>query len=146
MAHYDIQCAGKEVVVVGRSDIVGKPLVSMLIQKDGPCGPNFCNATVTCCHSRSANLAEVTRRAEILIVAIGQPKAITADMIKPGAIVIDVGINRLGDELVGDVDYQAAMHVASAATPVPGGIGPLTVAMLIRNTLEAAKLQASKTA
>ncbi len=141
MAKYNIRCAGKEVVVVGRSDIVGKPLAMMLVQKDGPCGPEYCNATVTCCHSRSENLSQVTLRADILVVAIGRPQAITADMIKPGAVVIDVGINRLGDRLVGDVDFEAAAQVASAITPVPGGIGPLTVAMLMRNTLEAARVQ-----
>jgi methylenetetrahydrofolate dehydrogenase (NADP+) / methenyltetrahydrofolate cyclohydrolase len=146
MAKYNIRCAGKEVVVVGRSDIVGKPLAMMLVQKDGPCGPDYCNATVTCCHSRSENIKQITLRADILIVAIGRPQAITADMIKPGAVVIDVGINRVGDRLVGDVDYEAATQVASAVTPVPGGIGPLTVAMLMRNTLEAARVQHSAAA
>lgn len=135
-----IETAGKEVVVVGRSDIVGKPIASMLIQKEGPGGDRFANATVTCCHSRSRDLGEITRRADILIVAIGKPNAIDGSMIRPGAVVIDVGINRLGERLVGDVDFESASQVASAITPVPGGIGPLTIAMLLRNTLEAAKL------
>jgi methylenetetrahydrofolate dehydrogenase (NADP+)/methenyltetrahydrofolate cyclohydrolase len=132
-----IATAGKEVVVVGRSDIVGKPLVSMLLQKSGPCGDSNANATVTCVHSRTPNLSEVARRADILIVAIGKPSFITADMVKPGAVVIDVGINRLGDGIVGDVDYPGVQNIASAITPVPGGVGPLTIAMLLQNTLEA---------
>lgn len=137
-----IDTAGKEVVVVGRSDIVGKPLVMMLMQRTGPMGPSNANATVTCCHSHSKDLAAITRRADILIVAIGKAQAITADMIAPGAVVIDVGINRVGDRIVGDVDYEAALEVASAITPVPGGIGPLTIAMLLQNTLTSAKLRA----
>jgi methylenetetrahydrofolate dehydrogenase (NADP+)/methenyltetrahydrofolate cyclohydrolase len=123
---------GAEVVVVGRSDIVGKPLVSMCLQKQGPGGESNANATVTCCHSQTKNLGEVTRRADILIVAIGRARAVSGDMIKPGAVVIDVGINR-------DVDYPSASQVASAITPVPGGIGPLTIAMLLENTLAAAE-------
>jgi len=133
-----IETAGKEVVVVGRSDIVGKPLVSMFLQKSGPMGASNANATVTCCHSQSSDLANITRRADILIVAIGKPNFITAGMVRPGAVVIDVGINRLGDKIVGDVDFDAVSKVASAITPVPGGIGPLTIAMLLRNTLTAA--------
>lgn len=133
-----IDTAGKEVVVVGRSDIVGKPLVSMFLQKMGPMGPANANATVTCCHSHSKNLAEITRRADILVVAIGKPHFVTVDMVRPGAVVIDVGINRLGDKIVGDVDFEAVAQIASAITPVPGGIGPLTIAMLLRNTLAAA--------
>jgi len=133
-----IDTAGKEVVVVGRSDIVGKPLVSMFLQKMGPMGPANANATVTCCHSHSKNLADITRRADILVVAIGKPHFVTVDMVRPGAVVIDVGINRLGDKIVGDVDFEAVAQIASAITPVPGGIGPLTIAMLLRNTLAAA--------
>ena len=140
----EIETAGKEVVVVGRSDIVGKPLVSMFLQKTGPLGPTNANATVTCCHSQSTNLAEITRRADILVVAIGKANFITADMVRPGAVVIDVGINRLGDKIVGDVDYEAVSQVAGAITPVPGGIGPLTIAMLLQNTLAAAKLGQSQ--
>jgi methylenetetrahydrofolate dehydrogenase (NADP+) / methenyltetrahydrofolate cyclohydrolase len=136
-----IDVVGKHAVVVGRSDIVGKPMAMMLAQKEGPLGPKNANGTVTVVHSQSANMAELTRQADILIVAIGQPNAITANMVKPGAVVIDVGINRLGDGLVGDVDYQAALKVASAITPVPGGVGPLTIAMLLRNTLLAAEHQ-----
>ncbi len=134
----EIETAGKEVVVVGRSDIVGKPLVSMFLQKNGPMGPSNANSTVTCCHSQSVDLGKITRRAEILVVAIGRPKFITADMVSPGAVVIDVGINRLGDRIVGDVDFEPVAKIASAITPVPGGIGPLTIAMLLRNTLTAA--------
>lgn len=139
----EIETQGKEVVVVGRSDIVGKPLAMMLLQKDGPGGERFANATVTCCHSQTEDLGEVTRRADILIVAIGRPNAIHASMVRPGAVVIDVGINRLGDRLVGDVDFDSVSQVASAITPVPGGIGPLTIAMLLRNTLTAAQQQSS---
>ncbi len=135
--------AGKEVVIVGRSEIVGKPLAMLLMAKDSTCGPSAANATVTIAHSRTANLAEVTRRADVLVAAIGQPNFITADMIKPGAVVIDVGINRTADGLCGDVDYLPACAVASAITPVPGGVGPLTIAMLLLNTLTAAKLQAA---
>ncbi len=134
-----IETAGKSVVVVGRSDIVGKPLVSMLLQKEGPCGPSNANATVTCVHSRTPNLGEVTCKADILIVAIGKANFIKGNMVKPGAVVIDVGINRLDDGLVGDVDFADVEPVASAITPVPGGVGPLTIAMLLRNTLESAK-------
>ena len=135
----EIDTAGKEVVVVGRSDIVGKPLVSMFLQKMGPMGASNANATVTCCHSHSKDLAKIITRADILVVAIGKPNFVTADMVRPGAVVIDVGINRLGDKIVGDVDYDSVSKIASAITPVPGGIGPLTIAMLLRNTLSAAK-------
>jgi methylenetetrahydrofolate dehydrogenase (NADP+) / methenyltetrahydrofolate cyclohydrolase len=131
--------AGKEVVVVGRSDIVGKPLVSMCLQRSGPGGVDNANATVTCCHSRTPELASITRRADVLMVAVGKARAITADMVKPGAIVVDIGINREGDELVGDVDFGPVSLVAGAITPVPGGIGPLTIAMLLENTLRAAE-------
>ena len=139
-----IPTAGKQVVVIGRSDIVGKPLVTMLLQKEGPCGESNANATVTCVHSRTPNLADRTRQADILIVAIGKANFVTADMVKPGAVVIDVGINRLGDGIVGDVNYADVLPVASAVTPVPGGVGPLTIAMLLRNTLEAAKFLTAK--
>lgn len=132
-----IATEGKEVVVIGRSDIVGKPLVSMLLQKSGPCGESNANATVTCVHSRTPNLPEIAKRADILIVAIGKAHFVTADMVKPGAVVIDVGINRSDEGIVGDVDYAGVREIASAITPVPGGVGPLTIAMLLRNTLEA---------
>ena len=138
-----IEISGKHAVVVGRSEIVGKPLANMLLQRSSNLGPSAANATVTVCHSRTVNLAEITRQADILIAAIGQPKFIKADMIKPGAAVIDVGINRTDDGLVGDVDFEAAREVAGAITPVPGGVGPLTIAMLLWNTLTAAKMQVS---
>lgn len=118
---------GKHAVVVGRSDIVGKPIAHMLLEKD---------ATVTVCHSKTKNLAEITRMADILIVAIGKPKFITADMVKDGAIVIDVGINRMEDgKLCGDVDFDAVVDKVRAITPVPGGVGPMTVAELLMNTI-----------
>jgi len=129
-----IKIAGRHVVVVGRSDIVGKPLAIMLAQK-GPGG----DATVTICHSRSHDLGAITRLADILVVAIGRAKFITAEMVRPGAAVIDVGINRTPEGLVGDVDFAAVREVAGAITPVPGGVGPLTIAMLLRNTLVAAE-------
>lgn len=136
-----ISVAGKHCVVVGRSDIVGKPMVALLSAKDSPVGPNCCNATVTMCHSRTADLSAVTRTADVIIAAIGQPKFIKADMVKPGAVVIDVGINRIETGLCGDVDYEAVREVASAITPVPRGVGPLTVVMLMHNTLAAARAQ-----
>ena len=139
-----ISTVGKKVCVVGRSDIVGKPIAMMLAQKSGSCGPDVANATVTLAHSRTADLKATCRDAEVLIAAVGRPAMITADMIKPGAVVIDVGINRVGDKLVGDVDFDAASEVASAITPVPGGVGPLTIAMLLHNTLMAAKLQGGR--
>ena len=129
-----IEIAGRHVVIVGRSDIVGRPLSIMLSQR-GPGG----DATVTLCHSRTRDLAAVTRQADILIAAIGQPKFVTADMVKPGAVVVDVGINRTDDGVVGDVDFDIVREVAGAITPVPGGVGPLTIAMLLRNTLAAAQ-------
>lgn len=137
-----IEAAGKEVVVVGRSEIVGKPLALMFAQRDSTTGPGGANATVTICHSRTHDLAAVVRRADIVVAAIGQPKFITAEMVKPGATVIDVGINRTDDGLVGDVDFDAVKEVAANITPVPGGVGPLTIAMLLYNTLAAARLQA----
>jgi methylenetetrahydrofolate dehydrogenase (NADP+)/methenyltetrahydrofolate cyclohydrolase len=138
-----IETSGKHVVVVGRSDIVGKPMAMMLAQKDSTCGPTVANATVTIAHSRTSNLTEICRQADILIAAVGRPEMITADMIQPGAVVIDVGINRVEDKLVGDVAFAEAEAVASAITPVPGGVGPLTIAMLLHNTLMAAKMQAA---
>jgi methylenetetrahydrofolate dehydrogenase (NADP+)/methenyltetrahydrofolate cyclohydrolase len=138
---YQVPVAGKHVVIVGRSDIVGKPLAMMLAAKDSHLGPDAANATVTVCHSRSANLAEITRQADILVAAIGKPRFITAEMVRPGAVVVDVGINRVAAGLCGDVDYEAVRQVASAITPVPGGIGPLTVTMLLHNTIGAAALE-----
>ncbi|MCD4726482.1 MAG: bifunctional 5,10-methylenetetrahydrofolate dehydrogenase/5,10-methenyltetrahydrofolate cyclohydrolase, partial [Pirellulales bacterium] len=132
----DIPTAGANVVVVGRSDIVGKPMAILLMQR-GEGG----DATVTVCHSRTRDLAEVTRSADILIVAIGRPKFVTAEMVKPGAVVIDVGMNRTEDGLAGDVDFQGVRQVAGRITPVPGGVGPMTIAMLLHNTLTAARLQ-----
>ncbi|MEX2114053.1 MAG: bifunctional methylenetetrahydrofolate dehydrogenase/methenyltetrahydrofolate cyclohydrolase FolD [Pirellulales bacterium] len=131
-----IETAGRCVVVVGRSETVGKPMALMLMQR-GKGG----DATVTVCHSKTPNLGEVTRTADILIVAIGQPQFIKAEMVKPGAVVIDVGIHRQHGRLVGDVDFDAVSRVAGAITPVPGGVGPLTVTMLLVNTLAAARLQ-----
>ncbi|MFM7842680.1 MAG: bifunctional methylenetetrahydrofolate dehydrogenase/methenyltetrahydrofolate cyclohydrolase FolD [Planctomycetota bacterium] len=135
-----ISVVGRRVVIVGRSDIVGKPLAMLLGAKDSPVGPDVCNATVTVCHSRTPDLLEHTRAADVLVAAIGRPRMITAEMVKPQAVVIDVGINRLADGIVGDVDFDAVREVASAITPVPGGVGPLTVTMLLFNTLRAAEL------
>jgi methylenetetrahydrofolate dehydrogenase (NADP+)/methenyltetrahydrofolate cyclohydrolase len=131
-----VKIAGSHAVVIGRSDIVGKPMAIMLMQR-GEGG----DATVTVCHSRTADLRAITRQADILIAAIGRPKFVTADMVKPGAAVIDVGINRTDDGLVGDVDFESVREVAGHITPVPGGVGPLTITMLLRNTLTAARLQ-----
>jgi methylenetetrahydrofolate dehydrogenase (NADP+) / methenyltetrahydrofolate cyclohydrolase len=130
----NVPIAGQHVVIVGRSDIVGKPLAIMLGQR----GPGA-DATVTLAHSRTPDLGAVTRQADILVVAIGRPKFVTADMIRPGATVIDVGINRIETGLVGDVDFAPAAEVAARITPVPGGVGPLTRVMLLVNTLAAAK-------
>ncbi len=134
-----ITTAGAHAVVVGRSNIVGKPLSVLLARRD-------CNATVTVCHTKTRDLAAMTRQADILIAAVGSPRMITAGMIKPGAAVIDVGVNRVADDtakkgyrLVGDVDFDPACEVASAITPVPRGVGPMTIAMLMENTLEAAR-------
>jgi methylenetetrahydrofolate dehydrogenase (NADP+)/methenyltetrahydrofolate cyclohydrolase len=134
-----IDVIGKHCVVVGRSDIVGKPMAMMLAQKSGPLGKSNANATVTLIHSNTPDIATWTRQADILIVAIGKPRFITAEMVSPGTVVIDVGINRDGDKIVGDVDFEDLQEVASAITPVPGGVGPLTIAMLLANTLAAAK-------
>jgi methylenetetrahydrofolate dehydrogenase (NADP+)/methenyltetrahydrofolate cyclohydrolase len=131
-----IPTPGRHVVIVGRSDIVGKPLANMLMQR----GPEA-DATVTVCHSRTPNLAEMTRQADILVVAVGRAKFVTADMVKPGAVVVDVGINRTEAGLVGDVDFEGVREVAGMITPVPGGVGPLTISMLLHNTLHAARLQ-----
>lgn len=141
LARYNHTTAGKHVVVVGRSDIVGKPMAMMLVQKDIGLGPQFANASVTVCHSQSHDLAGLTRQADLLIAAVGRPNLITAKMVKPGAVVIDVGINRVGDLLVGDVNFDEVQPVAGAITPVPGGVGPLTIAMLLKNTLTACQLQ-----
>ena len=134
-----IETKGAHAVIVGRSNIVGKPMASLLIQQ-GPGG----DATVTVCHSRTRDLPSVTRLADILIAAIGKPEFVTADMVRPGAVVIDVGINRVDDasrprgyRLVGDVAYDSVAQIASAITPVPGGVGPMTIAMLLQNTLQA---------
>jgi methylenetetrahydrofolate dehydrogenase (NADP+)/methenyltetrahydrofolate cyclohydrolase len=133
----NIPIEGRQVVIVGRSNIVGKPLALILMQKAAGA-----NATVTVCHSRSQNLQAITRTADIVVVAIGQPRFLKADMIRPGAVVVDVGTNRLPDgKLVGDVDFEAVREVASAISPVPGGVGPMTIAMLLHNTLQAAELQ-----
>ncbi len=141
MEYYDIDPTGKHVVIIGRSNIVGKPLAAMLMQK----GDNA-NATVTVCHSRSQNLAGIASQADILIAAIGKPYFVTSNMVKDGAIVIDVGINRIDDpnsdkgyKLVGDVDYDAVCNKVAAITPVPGGVGPLTIAMLMSNTVQSFK-------
>ncbi len=133
-----IPIAGQNVTVIGRSEIVGKPMAIMFMQR-GRGG----DASVTVCHSRTKDLPAVTRQADILVVAIGKPKFLTADMVKPGAVVIDVGINRTDRGLVGDVDFDAVKEVAGQITPVPGGVGPLTITMLLHNTLIAARLQSS---
>ncbi|MGV8082384.1 MAG: bifunctional methylenetetrahydrofolate dehydrogenase/methenyltetrahydrofolate cyclohydrolase FolD [Coriobacteriia bacterium] len=127
--HYGIDPAGKSAVVIGRSSIVGKPMALMLLER---------NATVTICHSRTRDLPSVCRQADILVAAIGRPKMITADYVKEGAVVIDIGINRTEAGMVGDVDFDAVSPLASAITPVPGGVGPMTRAMLVMNTAEAA--------
>ena len=124
-----VELAGKDAVVIGRSNIVGKPAAVLLLNE---------NCTVTICHSRTQNLKEHCRRADILVAAIGKPRFVTADMVKPGAAVVDVGINRVDGKVVGDVDYEAVSEVAGYITPVPGGVGKLTISMLIENTLEAA--------
>ena len=138
--------AGKHVVVCGRSEIVGKPISILLMQKQ-----SGANATVTVCHSRTHDIGAVTKQADILIAAIGQPRFIAADMVKEGAVVIDVGVNRIeaperksGYRLVGDVDFDAVCEKAAAITPVPGGVGPMTIAMLLSNTLKAAKMSVAR--
>jgi len=135
LAEYDIPTTGAHAVVLGRSEIVGKPMALLLVQRGA-----VADATVTICHSRTRDLATIVRQADIVIAAIGKARFVTADMIKPGAVVLDVGINREGDKLVGDVDFEPVSQVASAITPVPGGVGPMTIALLLRNTLTAAQL------
>ncbi len=137
----EVEIAGRHAVVLGRSNIVGRPMAALLLG-NGPGG----NATVTVCHSRSRNLPSITRLADILIVAIGKPEFVTGDMVKPGAVVVDVGVNRVADpalkqgyRLVGDVKFAEAEQVASAITPVPGGVGPMTITMLLYNTVQAAR-------
>ncbi len=137
---YGVETRGANVVIVGRSNIVGKPMAALLMQQGSDA-----DATVTVCHSRTRNLAEHTRMADIIIAAVGRAHLITADMVKPGAVVIDVGMNRIPDEsakrgyrLVGDVDFEGVKQVASLITPVPGGVGPMTIAMLLQNTVRAA--------
>ncbi len=137
LRRYDVKLEGAEAVVVGRSDLVGKPVAALLLAE---------NATVTICHSRTRDLAEVCRRADMLIAAVGRPAMVKGDWIKPGAAVIDVGINRTESGLVGDVDFDAATQVAGLITPVPGGVGPMTIAMLLRNTLQAARAHAGREA
>ncbi len=132
----DIDVCGKECVVIGRSNIVGKPQAMLLLHE---------NATVTICHSRTKDLKEVTKRADIIVAAVGKAKFVTADMVKEGAIVIDVGMNRdENGKLCGDVDYESVEPIASAITPVPGGVGPMTIAMLMKNTIKAAQIQQGK--
>lgn len=134
LRRHDVELQGTEAVVVGRSDLVGKPVAQLLLQA---------HATVTICHSRTRDLAAVCRRADVLVVAVGRPAMVRGDWVKPGATVIDVGMNRTDDGLVGDVDFVAAAAVAGLITPVPGGVGPMTIAMLLRNTLEAARAGAT---
>lgn len=130
LRRYDTPLEGAHAVVVGRSDLVGKPVASLLLAE---------NATVTVCHSRTRNLEEVCLSADVLIAAVGRPRLVTGEMVREGATVIDVGMNRTNDGLVGDVDFEAAAQRARAITPVPGGVGPMTIAMLLRNTVKAAR-------
>ncbi|HYH54797.1 MAG TPA: bifunctional methylenetetrahydrofolate dehydrogenase/methenyltetrahydrofolate cyclohydrolase FolD [Solirubrobacterales bacterium] len=132
LAHEGVALEGAEAVVVGRSKLVGVPVARLLLAA---------NATVTVCHSRTRDLDATCRRADVLIAAVGVPRLLGADAVKPGAVVIDVGVNRLEEGLVGDVDYEAAAEVAAAITPVPGGVGPMTIAMLMANTLKAARMR-----
>jgi methylenetetrahydrofolate dehydrogenase (NADP+)/methenyltetrahydrofolate cyclohydrolase len=139
LREYEVRTAGARAVVIGRSNIVGKPMMALLVQPGT-------DATVTVCHSRTPDIAAETRQADIVIAAVGKPGMVTGDMLKPGAVVIDVGINRVEDpaapkgyRLVGDVDFASAREVASLITPVPGGVGPMTIAMLLENTLQAAQ-------
>jgi methylenetetrahydrofolate dehydrogenase (NADP+)/methenyltetrahydrofolate cyclohydrolase len=144
LVEYGVETTGAEVVIIGRSTIVGKPMAALMVQS----GPGA-DATVTVCHSRTRDLASHTRRADILIVAAGRARMVTAEMVKPGAVVIDVGMNRIADtttksgtRLVGDVDFNGVRQIASLITPVPGGVGPMTIAMLLRNTVRAAQRSA----
>ncbi|MFH0801640.1 MAG: bifunctional methylenetetrahydrofolate dehydrogenase/methenyltetrahydrofolate cyclohydrolase FolD [bacterium] len=133
----DTRISGKEAVIIGRSSIVGKPLALLLLKED---------ATVTICHSKTENISGVARRADILVVAAGRPEMVTEDFVKEGAVVIDVGINRVGGTIVGDVNFREAGKKASAITPVPGGVGPLTIAMLMRNTVRSAEIRLARQA
>jgi methylenetetrahydrofolate dehydrogenase (NADP+)/methenyltetrahydrofolate cyclohydrolase len=133
--HYGCELQGAEAVVIGRSRLVGKPLAQLLLAR---------HATVTMCHTRTRDLSAHARRADVLCVAAGRPRTVTRDMVKDGAWVIDVGINRLDGKLVGDVDFAGVAERARAITPVPGGVGPMTIAMLLRNTLRAAERQVGK--
>jgi methylenetetrahydrofolate dehydrogenase (NADP+)/methenyltetrahydrofolate cyclohydrolase len=135
LEHEDVDLRGAEAVVLGRSQLVGRPLASLLLARD---------ATVTMCHSRTRHLAEVCSRADVLVAAVGHPHLVTAEMVREGAVVIDVGINRTEDGLAGDVDFEAVAAKAAAITPVPGGVGPMTIAMLLVNTVKAARLQAAQ--
>jgi len=134
LREHGVELEGKHVVVVGRSDIVGKPLASLLVSRD-------VNATVTVCHSRTEALEDHTRSADIVVAAVGIPEFVTPEMVSEGVVVVDVGINRVDDELLGDVEYEGVAEKAKAITPVPGGVGPMTVASLLENTLEAARLR-----
>ncbi len=131
---YDVEMRGAHAVIVGRSDIVGKPQAHLLLEQD---------CTVTICHSRTRDLAAITRQADILVAAVGRPRMLTAEHVRPGAVVIDVGINRLPEGLAGDVDFASVQPIARLITPVPGGVGPMTIAMLLHNTIEAAEAAAS---
>ena len=145
LKHYDIHVSGRHAVIVGRSNIVGKPLMSLLSQKF-----EIGNSTVTICHSKTKDLSFFTKKADIIIAAVGKPNLITSDMINKGVTIIDVGINRIKDQsakgyhIVGDVDYQNVKEKASAITPVPGGVGPMTITMLLYNTIKAAKIKVNK--
>src|SRR5436309_5779889 len=133
LRRHDVELVGAEAVVVGRSDLVGKPVAALLLAE---------HCTVTICHSRTRDLPGVCRRADVLVAAVGRPQLVKGDWIKPGATVIDVGINRTDAGLVGDVEFGSAVEVARLITPVPGGVGPMTIAMLLANTLQAARAQA----
>jgi methylenetetrahydrofolate dehydrogenase (NADP+)/methenyltetrahydrofolate cyclohydrolase len=132
LKHENIDLQGKKAVVIGRSNIVGKPMAMMLLQE---------HATVTICHSRTLDIPAITKNADIIVVAIGQANFLTADMVSEGQIIIDVGQNKVGEKLVGDVDYDAVAQKVAKITPVPGGVGPMTITMLLQNTLQAKKLQ-----
>ncbi len=134
LKHYEIEIEGKSVALIGRSKIVGLPLSLLLLHE---------NATITVCHSRTSDIGAVTREADIVVAALGRPKFLTADMVKEGAVVVDIGINRVDEKLVGDCDYDALVEKVSAITPVPGGVGPMTVAMLMANTVRAFRDHAS---
>jgi methylenetetrahydrofolate dehydrogenase (NADP+)/methenyltetrahydrofolate cyclohydrolase len=137
LAEAGVELEGAEAVIIGRSNLFGKPMAQLLLAA---------HATVTVCHSRTRDLAQACRRADVLIAAVGRARMVKADWVKPGATVIDVGMNRLEDGLAGDVDFDAVSRVASAITPVPGGVGPMTIACLLRNTVRAARLQRAEVA